>query len=96
MKKILVVILALVAVFCAFVGCGDAPKGNNADNNTNVIDDNTGNENNAGDTDNENNTDDTGNGENDGEDNGNGNGQSGKVVSPITDGGSFDDGGNYS
>ena len=86
MKKILVVILALVAVFCTFAGCNDAAKDNNTGNNTNVTD-------NSGDN---GKTGNTGNGENEGGDNGNGNGGSGKVVQPITDGGDYDGGGNYS
>ena len=84
MKKILVAILALVAVFCTFAGCNDAAKDDDTGNNTNVTD-------NSGD-----NTGNTGNGENNGGDNGNESGSTDKVVSPITDGGSFNDGGNYS
>ena len=83
MKKILVVILALVAVFCTFAGCNDAAKDNNTDNSTNVTD-NT--DKNTDNTDNSNNTDDTGNGENDG-DTGEQNGNAQKK--PITNGGSF-------
>ena len=86
MKKVLVVILALVAVFCTFAGCNDAATEDKTGNNTNVTD-------NVKDNDT---TDNTGNGENNGGDNSNESGSTGKVVSPITDGGSFDDGGNYS
>ena len=84
MKKIFIMFLALVAVFCTFAGCNDAVKEDNTGNTTNVTD-NT-----------DKNTDNTGNGENTGDDNGNGNGGSGKVVSPITGGGSFTVDGDYS
>lgn len=50
MKNLLVLILALVAVFCTFAGCGSTAKDNDTDNNTNITDD-TGNGESNGDTD---------------------------------------------
>lgn len=83
MKKLLALILALVAVFCTFAGCGSTAKDNDTDNNTNVTDD----------TGNSGNKDDTGNGES----NGDTGEQGGNVHTPIKNGGSFHfDGGNES
>ena len=87
MKKILVMILALVAIFCAFSGCSESVEDdskNNTDITTNVDDD----------AEEDNGEGDAGNGENT-DDKDNGNGQSGnKVVQGITNGGNYD-GGNY-
>ena len=84
MKKIFIMFLALVAVFCTFAGCNDAVKEIIRATQQNVTD-NT-----------DKNTGDTENGENNGGDNGNGNGSTGNVVSPITEGGEYIVDGDYS
>ena len=84
MKKIFIMFLALVAIFCTFAGCNDTSKEDNTDNDINATD-NT-----------DKNTGDTENGENNGGDNGNGNGSTGNVVSPITEGGEYIVDGDYS
>ncbi|MBP5467239.1 MAG: hypothetical protein J6Y43_06745 [Clostridia bacterium] len=74
MKKLLALILALVAVFCMFTGCSDG-KVDDDKGNTDI-------------------TDTTENGENTGDNVDEDNKPEYTIVTPITDGGSFD-GGNY-
>ena len=89
MKRLLIALLALVAVFCTFTGCSDGDKANIDEINGNGTDI----------------TETTENGENSGDDlseddketqeeNGETEEPSYKIVAPITDGGGFV-GGNY-
>lgn len=92
MKKLLAIILALVAVFCTFAGCGQNSGNDVKDGGTNITDNTDGTEN----------GENTGDDNNGGENNGSGNENTGNeddkptytIVQPITDGGSFT-GGDY-
>lgn len=88
MKKLLALLLTLIALCVVFTGCSDN-KDKGSENNTEITQE-TGNggENESGGNGGEGDKTDDGNGENNNEP------EHGEVVQPITDGGSFN-GGNY-